>query len=275
MGRFDLRTRTGLISTLIEGLSASAYDVDAQLFFNRVTTAGGTLSQTEKDAVNTLVLNLKLNGIWTLMKAIYPMVGASPAACSQNLKSSSFTGLFTTGWVYSNNGITSNGGNTYMDTNFNTSTNLVKTSAHLSLYVRTLGGGSGYDLGNSSDSGATTNTTFFITRYSNNVAYFGIADNSYATSISSSDAIGFWIGATNGSSTQIIYKNGTAIKTGTAGTGSLANNNLYLGANNGNGTANLYSTRQFSFASIGDGLDGTQASNLNTLVQAFQTALSR
>jgi hypothetical protein len=71
------------------------YDSDAQAFFDRVTTASGSLSTTEQAAVNQLVLDLKANSIWTPMKAIYPMVGASAAACAQNLKSSSFTGTFT------------------------------------------------------------------------------------------------------------------------------------------------------------------------------------
>ena len=77
-----------------------AFDSDAQAYFDRVSTAGGTLSTTEKNAVNQLVIDLKANSLWTPMKAIYPMVGASAAACAQNLKSSSFTGAFSSGWTF-------------------------------------------------------------------------------------------------------------------------------------------------------------------------------
>jgi hypothetical protein len=35
------------------------YDSDAQAFFDRVTTASGSLSTTEQDAVKQLVLDLK------------------------------------------------------------------------------------------------------------------------------------------------------------------------------------------------------------------------
>jgi hypothetical protein len=52
-------------------------------------------------------------------------------------------------------------------------------------------------------------------------------------------------------------------------------NNLYLGAWNENGTAAKFSDRQCAFASIGDGLTDTQASDFYTAVQAFQTTLSR
>jgi FMN-dependent NADH-azoreductase len=88
------RIGTGLGLGLFRAAAAGGFDADAQAFFDRVTTAGGTLSTTEKNATNQLVLDMKSAGIWSSMKAIYPMVGASAAACAQNLKSSSFTGTF-------------------------------------------------------------------------------------------------------------------------------------------------------------------------------------
>jgi hypothetical protein len=51
-------------------VSAGGFDADAQAFFDRVTAAGGTLSATEKTAVNTLVVTMKADGTWTPMKAI-------------------------------------------------------------------------------------------------------------------------------------------------------------------------------------------------------------
>lgn len=96
-------TNLGLIG------STTLNDADAQAFFNRVSAAGGTLTATEQDAVNTLVFQMKAAGIWTGMKAIYPMVGSSAAACAQNLKSASFTGTFSSGWTFSSTGATPNG----------------------------------------------------------------------------------------------------------------------------------------------------------------------
>ena len=80
--------------------SAGGFDADAQAFFDRITTSGGTLTTTEQNATNQLVLDMKSAGIWSAMKAIYPMVGASAAACAQNLKSASFTGTFSSGWTF-------------------------------------------------------------------------------------------------------------------------------------------------------------------------------
>lgn len=254
----------------------SGFDADAQAFFDRVTTAGGTLSATEKTAVNQLVLDMKSYSIWSKMKAIYPMVGASSAACAQNLKSSSFTGTFNGGWTYASTGVKPNGTTGYFDTNLNSSSNLTKTSAHLSVYVRNNSSVvNPYDMGNASVPGMVTNATYLITRYNTNLAYIGIADSSYGTSASSTDSRGFWVGATNGSSTQTLYKNGSSFATGTAGSGSLANNNLYLGAANNATSASFFTDKEYSFCTIGDGLSGTEASNFYTAVQTFNTTLSR
>jgi hypothetical protein len=255
--------------------SIGQFDADAVAFFDRVTTAGGTLSNTEKLAVNQLVLDMKDDGIWTKMKAIYPMVGASAAACAQNLKSSSFTGTFTSGWTFASTGVKGTIFGTFMDTGLNSFTHLSQTSTSLSLYVRNnSSNGNPYDIGNATG-GVIANATYLITRYSGNLAYIGVADSTYGTSIASTDSRGFWVGSTNGSLTQTLYKNGSSIKSGTAGASTMANNNLYLGAIN-NGTTGVNSSdKEFAFCAIGDGLSGTNASNFNTAVQAFQTTLSR
>jgi len=134
----QLPTQLGVIGSQ----QALDFDADAQAFFDRVTAAGGTLSATEKAAVNTLVVQMKLDGTWTPMKAIYPMVGASAAACAQNLKSSSFTGTFSSGWTFASTGVKSNGSSAFMETGFNAANNLTTTNAHFTIYVREkLGGG--------------------------------------------------------------------------------------------------------------------------------------
>jgi|688.fasta_scaffold157554_3 hypothetical protein len=250
------------------------FDSDAQAFFTRVTVAGGTLSATEKLATNQLVLDLKSAGIWTSMKAIYPMVGASASACAQNLKSSSFTGTFSSGWTFASTGVTPNGTSAYFDTALNTLTNLTTTSTHLSIYVRNNILNAEYDLANASNIGLTTDPTYIITRYSGNLTFGGIADTTYGTNTASTDSRGFSSVATNGTRLQNLYKNGISIVNST-GSGSFANNNLYLGAANGGGTALYFSTKQYAFCSIGNGLNATNQSNFYTAVQTFNQTLSR
>ena len=243
------------------------FDADAQAFFNRVTAASGSLTTTEQDAINTLVVQMKADGIWDSMKAIYPMVGASAAACSQNLKSSSFTGTFSSGWTFASTGITPNGTSAYFDSAVNPSVSLSQNSTHISYYTRTDVNASSYEIG--------ARSSFFLDlaiRYGG-TTYGGVYSNE--TSFSDSDSFGFYKSNRIISTEQTVWKNGIKKATGLLSSNAPMNLNVYIGAYNNSGSASNFSVRECAFSSIGDGLTDTQASNFYTAVQAFQTTLSR
>jgi len=266
----QLPTKLGKI-----GSETFGFDTDAQAFFDRVTTAGGTLSTIEQNAINTLVIDLKNYSIWAKMKAIYPMVGASAAACAQNLKSSSFTGSFSTGWTFASTGVTPNGASAFMNTNFNTNTELIYTSSHLSFYSRTSNSASFAN----TDIGNNTISNYFRLRLfePTNTGWALITTvATWANSSSVTNSLGFYLGSRTSSNKLIFQKNNTILATSTVNeTNSLPNNITYIGALNNNGTTAEFSNRQCAFASIGDGLTDTEAGNFYTAVQAFQTTLSR
>jgi len=240
-------------------------DADALAFFARVTAAGGTLSGTEKTAVNQLVLDMKAASIWTSMKAVYPMVGASAAACAQNLKSSSFTGTFNGGWTYASTGVTPNGVNAFMNTGLNINTNLSQNNTHISIYSRTNIQGLFCDIG-----GDLSLPALNIFPNFNGDAYFRANDNGGGT-IANTNTLGLFM-ANRISSTQSRNRINGVLKIVTANSTGLQNANLFLAKGEVNG---FYSPRQNAFASIGDGLTDTQAVDFYTAVQAFQTTLSR
>jgi hypothetical protein len=248
------------------------FDADAQAYFDRVTTAGGTLTTTEKTAVNQLVIDLKANSLWTPMKAIYPMVGSSAAACAQNLKSSSFTGTFTSGWTFASTGVTPNGTSAYFNTALVPSTQLTQDSTHLSFYSRTDISGTQQEIGTQ----ATNPDRFNLElRYSGNLSSDQYNFLTGRVNVANANSTGFYVASRTNSSTHKVFKNSSQIgttNTTISGTLSLMTNALFIGA--ANGSAN-YSTKECAFASIGDGLTDTQASNFYTLVQIFQTTLSR
>lgn len=250
--------------------SGGGFDPDAQAFFDRVTTAGGTLSTTEKNATNQLVLDMKTAGIWSSMKAVYPMVGASAAACAQNLKSSSFTGTFSSGWTFASTGVTPNGTSAYFDTTYNSNTSGNLNDAHLSVYLRTNIQASTVDLGAYDG----VSETAIYPRFSGNVIYSAINSSTSASVTSNSNSAAFFIVARNSSTVENTFINTTKYTRTITSVGK-TNRPIYLGAFNFAGTANTFSTRQQAFASIGDGLTDTQASNFYTAVQAFQTTLAR
>jgi hypothetical protein len=240
-----------------------AFDADTQAFFDRVTTAGGSLSTTEQDAVNTLVVQMKADGIWTKMQAIYPMVGASAAACAQNLKSSSFTGSFTiTGWTFASTGATPNGTSAFMDTNMSASSSLSISSAHMSSYNNTTPN-NGVMLGNG--------VLSCLLQYDGNFINASLATISFITNAATKAASFIMINRQSSSDIKII-RNSSIITS--------RNNNIGISYDAANITLGKYGSgffqsAQFAFASIGEGLTDTESSNLYTAVQAFNTTLSR
>ena len=259
----------GILASQLAG-----FDADAQAFFDRVTTAGGTLSATEQTAINKLVQDLKSYSIWSKMKAIYPMVGggtgttaARQAACSQNLKSSSFTGSFTSGWTYASTGVSGNGTSAYMDTNLNDNTELSLNSAHISIYSRTNSDGLICDMG---ISGSGTGVNIFA-KYLN-IFYPRIHDDNSGIANSTS-SLGLFL-SNRTTSTEIRAFQNNSLKLITSNSVSKVSNIITLAVLNG-ATKFFYSNRQYAFASIGDGLSDTEAGNFYTAVQAFQTTLSR
>jgi hypothetical protein len=245
------------------------YDADAQAFFDRVTTAGGSLTTTEKNATNQLVLDMKSAGIWSAMRAVYPMIGASAAACAQNLKSSSFTGTFNGGITYASTGITGNGTTGFMNTGLAPSANLSQNSTHLSYYSRTSGGSLETEMGTTNGATNRLQITFSYSAICYNAVNNGV------TQFASTITTGFMI-ANRIISTQIkTFRNGTILNTSTSNSTGLHSGNIAILAVNDSSGVIQYSTKQCAFASIGDGLTDTQASNFYTAVQAFQTTLSR
>lgn len=254
--------------------SIGQIDADALAFFNRVTTAGGSLSATEQTAINTLVIQMKADGIWSKMKAIYPMVGASAAACSQNLKSSSFTGTFTaTGWTFASTGATPNGTSAYMDTGLIPSNTLSLNSSSIGFY-------GGNNLGSQLDKRAmgawstSPNGILGIEPAYSNFGLFGDVNDGSGTFTSNSNTSGFIFASRTSSTTKIHSIRGTqSVKT--ENSTRLPSVSVVLGAFKKDTSILNYSAFQHRFSFIGDGLDSTNSSNLYTAVQAFQTTLNR
>jgi hypothetical protein len=261
-----------LASHGIIGSSIVQIDADWLAYYNRVIDAGGTLTTTEQNATKQLVADLKANSLWTPMKAIYPMVGASAAACAQNLKSASFTGTFTvTGWTFASTGVKGNGTSAYFDTGLKQS-DLLQDSQHLCIYSRTDNNNSVVDLGMFT----ATTASYLVYRFSGLIIPTIQSLESFTATTPYANSLGFILGSRTNSTTIDYYQNEIPKISFTQISTALNNTvNFYLGAYNSNGVASLFSTREFALASVGEGLTATQALNYNTAVQAFQTTLSR
>jgi len=248
--------------------SIGQFDADAVAFFNRVTTAGGTLSATEKTAVNTLVIQMKTDGIWTKMKAIYPMVGASAAACAQNLKSSSFTGTFTaTGWTFASTGVTGNGSSAYFDTTFNPSIDASLDGFSFGSYIR-----------NNNTSGTQVDGVFisFFAQHNFSDGNMFSGGINQIISYTANPSQRMFVHRRTSASFAESYRDSTSLGTATTTATSLPNGNYYIGARNqGGGSQILYTNLQYSFYFFGLDLTNQNALDLTSAVNTFQTTLSR
>jgi hypothetical protein len=259
----------------IVGSSILQIDADAAAFFARVTAAGGTLSTTEQSAILTLVADLKDYGIWTPMKAIYPMVGASAAACAQNLKSSSFTGTFTaTGWTYASTGVTPNGTSAYMSTGLIPSTDTSQDSVSIGVYSRT----NNTALVSRIEMGTGLGSSDFQSaiRWSGSLGNLSRLNNTFGQAgYIPTKTSGFFTISRTASNVSKKYEDGVLKETATTASVAPTAVEVTIGARNSTTSPVFHDSKQYAFAYISDGLNDTQASNFYTAVQAFQTTLSR
>jgi hypothetical protein len=269
MPLFGFTNNAGSVITQTSVAIAQGTDADAQAFID----AAVITDSTQISAVNQLVLDFKSYNIWTKMKAVYPILGGSASSHAVNLITPGTYNLtFSTGWTHGSTGMTPNGA-AYANSNLNSSTVLTLNSTHLSYYSRTQSTVSlSFEMGN-----IITSNSFLLGCGYGNVAYSDQYNyNTARISQANTDARGLFMGTRTTNSIHKLFKNGTQFgSTNTGASGTFNNLVIYLGANNNNGTAVTNSSKECAFASIGDGLDDTEAANFYTAVQAYQTTLSR
>jgi hypothetical protein len=250
-----------------------AYDADAQAFF----TAASITDNTQKTAVNQLVVDLKTYGIWTKMKALYPFVGGTSTTHKYNLKDpqdtdGAFRLVFSGGWTHSSTGALPNGTNGYADTKFIPSTNLTINSAHFSTYKRTNNVNANFELDGIWAS--AQNSGFDIWYNPSGKTMLGTSNST--VSYTRTTTTGLYLATRTSSSSLKHFRNSTNQGTNTNTITNIPTTyTVIVGARSDSGSIAYYNNLETAFASIGDGLNDTEAANFYTAVQAFQTTLSR
>ncbi len=244
---------------LIDG--GVSVDPDAQAFI----TAASITDPTQQSAVNQLVIDLKAASIWTKMKAVYPFVGGSASSHKWNLKdpqdtNAAFRIQFNGGVTHTSNGVLFGGVNGYANTFVNNSTNNVtSTNYGWGFYSRTDNTVNAFDAYN----GASTH---IYGRFGDNNTYHrGI--NASPDNYNDGNSLGLFHQYGKAASSTAFH-NGTKKLTGGAGVVNVQD--IWFG-----GGVGAYSNRNHAFAFVSESLSDTEAANLYTAVQTFQTTLSR
>ena len=244
-------------------------DPDAQAFL----TAAAITDPTITSAIDTLVVQLKADSIWTKMKAIYPFVGGTAASHKFNLKDpqdtdAAFRLVFNGGWTHSANGALPNGTNGWANTYLVPLSILTESSKHLSFYLRsdnTPINVDPVDMGSFSSGGGKD---FLLSK---RTAQIGMLSN-ILVSNTQTEPRGLSL-ITRTGTTNKLFKGNNLVNV-VSGTGISAPFNVYIGALN-LAAPYGYTNNEFAFASIGDGLTDTEESNLYTAAQNFNTTLAR
>lgn len=262
---------------LILAEAGSGYDPDAQAFITATGISGSTA-----DAVNQLVLDLKSYSLWTNMNVIYPLVGGTSSSTSYNLKNTAQYQIVWSGSVsYASTGVTGDGSTGYGNTGLNPNVSgLFTAGTHLSTYIRTTGNSAAYDIGANEYPYISPTNEWMVARFGNDrYTAFGqvVPGNPYVTS-TGGDITGLFVGTSDGTTTT-LYLDGSSLISDTKTYG-IANNNLYILARSGTNLSGIdiavdYSSREYAWFSVGQPLNSTEVSNLNTAVTTFQTSLSR
>ena len=277
----EVTVLTSLVQRFQNGLSRqvesipTVQDIDAQNFL----VVAGITGSTQAQAVQNLTAGLKYYSLWSKMQAIYPFVGGSATTHKWNLKDpknldTSWRLVFEGGVTQNSNGITPNGTNGYVNTNYIPNTSGSQNDQHVSIYSRTNVAENSKDFGTQS---ASNNTLLLGIRTASPDFFAASGVNS-----SSDLAAGLFAGSTGhfvvsrtDSASFKVFRNGTSAKTVSNASAGRSTNNLLFGANNNSQVIGEFSTRNYAFASIGTGLTDTEVSNFNTVVQNYQTELSR
>ena len=237
-------------------------------------------------ALDGLVRGLKDYGLWAKMQAVYPFIGGTPELHKWNLMDprdldAAYRLTYIQGGasIHSDalgyrantegNGI--NGG--YADTNLIPANGLADVdSTHLAFYsLAEVPPGDRAEIGCYNWNG-TGSRFHLIVCYAGNSFYYGMSEEG-ATYTSSPSSTGLFVSTRTSATTTTAYRNGVSVDTSPQP----ANNGLPTfsvwvgGIDSYRGRSDL----PCGFASIGSGLTAQNVADLNTVVQAYQTALNR
>jgi len=277
LGAFDIYVlgTDGSIEVYSTVSAISTGDPDASAFI----LAAGITDNTEKSAVTTLTLALKSASLYTKFIAVYPLVGGTANSHKYNLIDPQDTDLahrltFSGGWTHTSNGAMGNGSNTFADTHIIPNALLTSASNSVGFYSRSNVSENTYDFCCSTDASALYNPFGVISWYNSGSAAYYMSGN-YNLSAAVSSASGLTHGFGN-SGTWRLYRNGAQIGSTASSSITLPNFALYLGGNNGGGTLNYVSSREYAFAFVANQqMTPTDAVNLYAIIQAYQTTLNR
>jgi hypothetical protein len=251
-------------------------DPNADAYITAVTTAGGSLSAGQQTAIQTLFTSLKSAGLYNDILIMYPMVGGTLPSHAINAKS---PGTYNLTWYGTP---TANSNGTYFNSGYGDpvlyadDANININDVSVGVYVTVPCTGCGNEVewgGTTAASGYLGGMIFpmgsvpvFKVAYSNGLGGPSWGDNNARYGIMNKID----------STTQNLWQNGSLLSTQSVTTTAAEHQKQMLGTWFIDGNDPYYSsTKTVGFFHLGKSLDNTEAQDFMSIVNTFQTSLSR
>jgi hypothetical protein len=244
-------------------------------------------------AIRAFDAGLISNNLRCKTVAYYPFIGGTATKHKWNLinpldTDATFRLTFVngagTGWIHAATGAKPDGTGSYARTHIIPSTNLILYSQGMGYYARENISEAGVDMGAShDDGGGHTNPCMMLrVRYNGDNKGRFYCNNGYtaadvALGAAVADSRGFTSGSRTANNANKIFYNGvqSGVTNATAALNNTAGFEIYIGANNADGVAASFTTKETAGNIIKLGFTDAQELILYNLIQALQTALGR
>jgi hypothetical protein len=256
----------------IGGLGISGYDADAAAYFDRA----GVTDTTAKIQINAFVKGMKNLSLYNNMVS-WPLLSSQNKGSGTTAYSLGGLGIYdgtlVNGPTWGTGGITFDGTNDYINSNFNPFSAGLNAGSHF-LGVVTLANPSaaGYSqlIGNEAASNFDDGTG--LSRIGSSGLTFYFVGNELGSNSSTIQTIVGMSGAQrqNASQNQFI-RNGQEIATSNDTLGRFANNNYFIGAGNSNGTPSYFSEVTLAFAFVFS--TSLSTGNLSSFYSLYKTTM--
>jgi len=243
-------------------------DSDAQLFINAAQITSTTIA----NAINTFVIGLKTDSLWSKIKAYYPFVGGSAFSNKWNLKNplntdAAFRLIFNGTCTHNSNGFQAASG--YAETFLTPSTTLSLNSASMFLWWTVA------DMTDDGYSGAkwTGGADYILLRNSGSISTKDAwVNNAGGVDFTADNPTLGFLGVSRISSSDKIRFIGNTNETVAQSSTNIPNVSINIARANGLGTQQRSTFGAFG---IGDGLNTTEGGNLYSRINTLQIALGR
>ncbi len=230
----------------------------------------GTYSTARKIQIDKLIKSLKASGIWAKLDVFQMYAAPTAADAVVNWKS---PGTFNATLVNSptleaDRGITGDGASSYIRSGFIPSTNGVnyqKDSSGLHIVIKTEVDGVKAD----AHVYDGTNYINFISRYASTQSIFMLNQTSSTSATIAGTSIGFFQLLRTGATAIARRRNKVETATATTASSNLPTKEVYIGAQNNNGTPAAYSNRQYALFALSSGLTTGETDTFADTVEIY------